>query len=465
MAQEHVVVTVAAPYIADVLQVYERKNFRVVALKASQGTARASLAAPSALAEGASLAAHLAATLPAAAQFHASSTLEEALTLMHTSFGPREVVQWEPHEDPDECSAVAPLDAPLTGSHNDFRESFWLQELLRPGAVGSELGARFCAQLRRDSYVPVLMRPEESAAHHAVEVAAARWFAMDEDAKLESGGAYGHIDRKFTGYRAGKFREQLEVRATAEGGLYPSPDEFGERLLDLVRKLDSWSRGLLGHISHDVGAPGFFESLLDPPLPAASHTAATNGAATNGAATNGAATNGAAKGAEREGEDEEVPTLGHPLIRLCKYDAGTEGVYGTDVLCEAHNDVGFITLDACASTAGLEALRRADGLWVPIEQAAPPPGAHVLVVMVGDTLGRSTANYYAPCKHRVVAPAEGERIGLPFLFRGRSDAVLNTIPARQAGATSGRAVHLAEMETTTIKELPAFDSAKIILKN
>ena len=64
-----------------------------------------------------------------------------------------------------------------------------------------------------------------------------------------------------------------------------------------------------------------------------------------------------------EGEGEEaVPTLGHPLIRLCKYDCETEGVYGTDVLCEAHNDVGFLTLDACASTAGLEALRRADGV-------------------------------------------------------------------------------------------------------
>ena len=117
---------------------------------------------------------------------------------------------------------------------------------------------------------------------------------------------------------------------------------------------------------------------------------------------------------------------------------------------------------------------------------------------------RTTANYYAPCKHRVVAPAEGERIGLPFLFRGRSDAVLNTMPHHEAAAASGRPVrwrvsiprpprhgaacprawrvaptppelilfesprsqvHLAEMETTTIKELPAFDSAKAILKN
>ena len=54
---------------------------------------------------------------------------------------------------------------------------------------------------------------------------------------------------------------------------------------------------------------------------------------------------------------------------------------------------------------------------------------------------------------------------LPFLFRGRSDAVLNTLPTREKCAAAGREVHLAEMETTTIKELPAFDSARAILRN
>jgi isopenicillin N synthase-like dioxygenase len=102
---------------------------------------------------------------------------------------------------------------------------------------------------------------------------------------------------------------------------------------------------------------------------------------------------------------------------------------------------------------GLQALRRSDGLWVPVEEVPPrADGALVLMVMVGDTLGRVTGEYtaprtvthvtprcrnaasrrdavtgeyYAPCKHRVVAPppGRGERIGLPFLFRGRSDAV------------------------------------------
>jgi isopenicillin N synthase-like dioxygenase len=121
---------------------------------------------------------------------------------------------------------------------------------------------------------------------------------------------------------------------------------------------------------------------------------------------------------------------------------------------------------------GLQALRRSDGLWVPVEEApARQDGALVMMVMVGDTLGYLTRQHYAPAKHRVNAPPPGpggapnERIGLPFLFRGRSDAVLNTSSAIAAAKAAGRPSHLAEMETTTIKELPAFDSAKSILRN
>ena len=34
----------------------------------------------------------------------------------------------------------------------------------------------------------------------------------------------------------------------------------------------------------------------------------------------------------------------------------------------------------------------------------------MLMVMVGDTLSRLTAEYYSACKHRVVAPAAGEQL-------------------------------------------------------
>ena len=127
--------------------------------------------------------------------------------------------------------------------------------------------------------------------------------------------------------------------------------------------------------------------------------------------------------------------------------------------------VGLLTLDVCASAAGLHALRRSDGLWVPVEETAlRADGGVALVVMVGDTLARLSAGHFAPCKHRVVAPRPDERIGLPFLFRGRSDAVLDTRPALAAAAAAGRVAHLAELETVTIRDLPSFDSARSILK-
>jgi hypothetical protein len=43
--------------------------------------------------------------------------------------------------------------------------------------------------------------------------------------------------------------------------------------------------------------------------------------------------------------------------------------------------------------------------------------------------------------------------------------VLDTTPSRAAARAAGVAAHLAELETITIKELPAIDSAKSILRN
>jgi len=74
-------------------------------------------------------------------------------------------------------------------------------------------------------------------------------------------------------------------------------------------------------------------------------------------------------------------------VRACRYDSASEGVYGSGVLCEAHNDVGFLTFDPRAATPGLHALRRADNLWVPVEEAPPrQDGALVMLVMARDTL-------------------------------------------------------------------------------
>lgn len=420
-----------------------------------------------------------------------STSQQEALDLMRTHFGPREVVQWG-CDDPEEASAV--LEPPL-GHHNDHVDALWLDDVLNcKPCVGSDTGtavssgARFARQLRRDGYCVLLLTPSQAKIWQEVESSAAAWFAQDEDTKLDQAGSYGHIDRKFTGYRNGKFREQLEVRATHDA-LHPVPLaadgslRFAAALSLLLRSLDSIARGLLPHVAAELRVHfDFFEALCDPPPisgyadilrtsadhqePSARLLEASQLPAALEAESKRIVGHAAASAAYLDGDDFCAPSLAHSLVRVCRYDAESEGVYGSSVLCEEHNDVGLLTLDVCASVPGLQVLRHADRTWVPIEEVAPrDDGAVPLVCMVGDTLGRLSAGHLSPCKHRVVAPPAGERIGLPFLFRGRSDAVLNTGPALAAARAAGWTARLAEMETVTIKELPAFDSVKSILRN
>ena len=47
--------------------------------------------------------------------------------------------------------------------------------------------------------------------------------------------------------------------------------------------------------------------------------------------------------------EDESPTLAHSLLRVCRYESSRPGVSGGRIQCEAHTDVGLITLDACAS--------------------------------------------------------------------------------------------------------------------
>lgn len=258
--------------------------------------------------------------------------------------------------------------------------------------------------------MPLLLPAEQAHLFHDVEDAAASWFKLSEEQKLGEAGSYGHVDRKFTGYRNGKFREQLEIRHTLDTGhAYPppaTPAAFTPALETLMARLDGWARSLLRHVARDLGASeDFFDEWLDPVPPTPGPDAAP-------VAPPAAAATAADDGDVDDPVEEPPPPLAHSLIRVCRYDAASDGVYGSNVLCEQHNDVGFLTLDAAATTPGLEALRRSDGLWVPIEQATPPAdGSIVVMCMVGDTLARLTANHYTACKHRVVAPRAGERIG------------------------------------------------------
>jgi isopenicillin N synthase-like dioxygenase len=497
----HVVLQCATVHVVEILGRFERQGFfSLVGLRPEPSTGRAvvalrSVAAPALLHRKlTALCAAARASLPREAELRVSRSDEEALDLMRSHFGSREVVQWGA-DDPDDPSYA---ESPPLGRHCEHSEALWLDDVLgaAPGTPTSS-GTAFARQLRRDGYSVLLLTHSQSRLWHEVESCASAWFAQGEEAKLDQAGAYGHIDRKFTGYRNGKFREQLEVRAT-EASVHPSPVgtdgslRFAAALSLLLRSLDSIARGLLLHVACELGvSPAFFDGLCDPAPAGADSSTPAGDAVRKPLSATGAgrappprllegaelpaaletearriAPAAALSAAFLNGDETWTPKLAHSLMRVCRYDAASEGVYGSNVLCEQHDDVGLLTLDACAAVPGLHLLRRSDRLWIPVEERSPrPDGALPLVVMVGDTLGRLSWGYLQPCAHRVVAPPAGERIGLPFLFRGRSDAVLNTMPAIAAARADGRQPHLAEMETVTIKELPAFDSAKSILKS
>ena len=94
--------------------------------------------------------------------------------------------------------------------------------------------------------------------------------------------------------------------------------------------------------------------------------------------------------------------------------------------------------------------------------------------MVGDTLQHLTKGYYTATEHRVIRPQE-DRVSFPFLFRGRPEAVLNTLSAKPypgqaeplrfpGGEGTQRESKLAELECTQIKMLPGLAAARGIFK-
>lgn len=231
-----------------------------------------------------------------------------------------------------------------------------------------------------------------------------------------------------------------KARLRVEGGVEPvisAVDGLDAALEEALTTLEDIGTALLcGPVADYLGVPGaFFRGLLDGP-PAA----------------------------KENSSEDSARRLRHSLLRACRYVAGVRGVGGTDVLCDEHTDVGFLTLDVHAERPGLQVRRLADDEWLHVETEGTP-GPRTMAVMVGDTLARLTGDHLAATPHRVSAPADGERIGLPFLLRGRQDAVLDTTDAIAAGRAAGKDVRVVHMQTTAIKELPALDAAHSILKN
>ena len=165
--------------VASVLYLFEHRGFQLVGLKACAGTARIALrACPDSAADAPELCAALQRSLPTGASVESTSSTEEALSVLHAHFSARELVQWA-DDGPGSLCATVPMGDPC-----DHREAFWVSDLLGPSAR-SGAGGRFCAQLRRDGYVPLLLSSAHRAIFERVELAAARWFEQPEDAKLD----------------------------------------------------------------------------------------------------------------------------------------------------------------------------------------------------------------------------------------------------------------------------------------
>lgn len=87
----------------------------------------------------------------------------------------------------------------------------------------------------------------------------------------------------------------------------------------------------------------------------------------------------------------------------------------------AHTDYGLITMLGTDGVPGLE-VKPLGGEWTPVEA---PAGS--LVINLGDMLARWTNDIYKSTPHRVVGPAEGDRISIPFFVNPNRDTIVDCI--------------------------------------
>lgn len=90
---------------------------------------------------------------------------------------------------------------------------------------------------------------------------------------------------------------------------------------------------------------------------------------------------------------------------------------------EPHTDYGLVTLLATDGVPGLE-VRPIGADWVPV-----PTERGQLVVNLGDMMARWTNDLYRSTPHRVVGPARGDRISIPFFVNPDPATVVETIPS------------------------------------
>lgn len=135
-------------------------------------------------------------------------------------------------------------------------------------------------------------------------------------------------------------------------------------------------------------------------------------------------------------------------LRFLHYPPVESAADGTlPVPTAPHTDYGLITLLATDGVPGLEVKPRrgtgggdASGPWTPVDAEAGQ-----LVVNLGDMMARWTNDVYRSTPHRVVGPAAGDRISIPFFVNPDPGVVVETIdscitddrPGRYQPVTAG----------------------------
>ena len=116
-------------------------------------------------------------------------------------------------------------------------------------------------------------------------------------------------------------------------------------------------------------------------------------------------------------------------LRFLHYPPVEPAADGTlPVPTEPHTDYGLITLLATDGVPGLEVKPLgpdgAPGVWTPV-----PAERGQLVVNLGDMMARWTNDVYRSTPHRVVGPATGDRLSIPFFVNPDPGTVVDTAPS------------------------------------
>lgn len=108
------------------------------------------------------------------------------------------------------------------------------------------------------------------------------------------------------------------------------------------------------------------------------------------------------------------------FLHYPKIEPATDGTL--PVPTHPHTDYGAITMLATDGVPGLE-VKPIGSRWTPVEALAGS-----LIINLGDMLARWSNDVYRSTPHRVVGPASGDRLSIPFFINPDPSTIIECIP-------------------------------------